>query len=204
MYQLYKFTYCCMLHARTVQFSIADCHMYSRTVCTFLCSSTTHFQLRMNVSTVSITLVVALIGICMLNAYSERIDLDSFKVGNCAAVHYTAPSTGRQSINLYKENGDILLHVDYRVNWSSNTNTIVLNTRTGRKWGTEQLVTGIASTPGTVLEFLICAEANDFSITFNKKQVATYQYRINATVTRVEYANQGYGTTLEELRVVYS
>ena len=158
----------------------------------------------MKVSTVLISLVVAFIGIRMSNAYSYHIDPDSFEVGDCAEVHYTAPPTGRASINLYEENGDILLHTDYRVHWGPNTNTIVLATRTGGIWGPEQHVTDITSTPDTVVKFLICAEENDFSITFNKKQVATYQYRINAPVTRLEYQNYGYDSTLEELCVVYS
>ena len=49
------------------------------------------------------------------------------------------------------------------------------------------------------LEFLICAEANGFSITFNGQQVATYQYLNNATVTCIEYGNSGYDSTLKML-----
>ena len=157
-------------------------------------------------SMVLITLVVALLGISIPNAVSEYIDPDSFQVGYCAEAHYTAASTGRTTVNLKASNGDVLLHVDYRVSWGSPlvTNTIVLNSQTGGSWGTEQRVTGITSTPGAVLEVMICAEANDFSITFNGRQVATYQYLNNATVTRFEYGNSGYDSSLKKLCVVYS
>ena len=167
------------------------------------------FQLRMEVSTVLITLVVALIGISIPNALSQYIDLDSFEVGDCAEAHYTAASTGRTTVNLRASNGDIPLHIGYGVNWTSPTHhhatkLIELNTKTGESWGTEVHVTGITSTPGTLLQFLICAGANDFSITFNGKQVATFQYRINAAVTRLQYQNYGYDSTLKKLCVVYS
>ena len=167
------------------------------------------FQLRMEVSTVLSTLVVALIGISIPNALSQYIDLDRFEVGDCAEGHYTSPSTGLAALDLCDSNGDILLHVGYGVNWTSPThhhatNIIDLSTKTGEERGTEQRITGITSTPGTLLKFLVCAGANDFSITFNGKQVATFQYRINAAVTRLHYQNYGYDSTLKKLCVVYS
>ena len=156
----------------------------------------------MKVSTV-ITLMAASVGIRMLDANPESIDIDSFEVGNCAKVIYTVPPTGRVSINLYNENGDILLQVDYRVNWSSNTNTIVLNTKTGGVWGTDQLVLGVKSPAGTLVAFVICAEPNDFSIIYKKKVVATYAYRINATVSRIEYQKYSYDSHIMRLSVLY-
>ena len=160
------------------------------------------FHSRMKVSTV-ITLVVASVGIRMLNANPESIDVDSFEDVNRAKVIYTVPPTGRVSINLYNENGDILIQVDYRVNWGSNTNTIVLNTKTGGVWGTDQLVPGIKSPAGTLVAFVICAEPNDFSIIYKKKEVATYVYRINATVSKIEYQNNSYDSDIMRLSVLY-
>ena len=64
----------------------------------------------------------------MSNANAESIGVNSFEVGNWAKVICTVPPTGRVSINVYEDNDSILLQVDYRVNWGSNTNTIVLNT----------------------------------------------------------------------------
>ena len=159
------------------------------------------FQLRMKFSMVFITLVVALIGISIPNALSHYIDPDSFEVGDCAEVHFTAPSTGLAALDMCDSNGNILLHVGYGVNWTNPrnnnlvTNMISLNTVTGEVRGTEQRITGVTSTSGTTLKFLVCAGANDFSITFNGKQVATYQYRINAAVTRLHYQNYGYDST---------
>ena len=191
---------------KLMHFNIVDCHMYSCIVCNIFMQFKDPFQLRMNVSAILITLVVALLGISIPNALSEHIDPDSFQVGDCAEAHYTAAPTGRTTVNLKASNGDVLLHVDYRVSWGSPlvTNTIVLNSQTGGSWGTEQRVPDITSTAGTVLEFLICAEANDFTIILNGKQVATYQYRISGEVASIEYVNSGYDSILKKLCVVYS
>ena len=51
--------------------------------------------------------------------------------------------------------------------YTSQMHSLSTLTDHGGSWGTEQRVTGITSTPGTVLELITCAEANDFSITFN-------------------------------------
>ena len=114
------------------------------------------FQVTMNVSAVLLALVVGLIGVHTSNASSQSISPSSFVVGNRAVVVYTAPPTGRVSVNLYDEgNVDNLLHVDYRVNWGKDKNTIVLNTRTGKKWGKEVRITGITTTPGTNVGIVI-------------------------------------------------
>lgn len=157
----------------------------------------------MKVFTILVVLIVALSGIHSSIAFSTHIDPDTFATGDCVEGHYTAPPTGRVALNLHDKDGNIIIHVDYRVKWSSYTNTIVLDTYEGG-WGPEESVTGITSTPGTVVELLVCARENDFSITFNKKQVATYNYRIaGAVVTRFEYENYGYDSTLMELCIVH-
>ena len=157
----------------------------------------------MEVPTVLMLLAMASIGLCISNANSMSIDPDSFEVGTCAIAKFTAPPTGRVSINLYGENDDILLLVDYRVNWGLTTNAIVLNTRTAGKWGEEQHVTGMTSTPGTLLEIIVCAEANDFSVIFNELKVANYQYRIKAPVTKIEYQKYSYDSVVKELVLQY-
>ena len=157
----------------------------------------------MRVSSIFISLVLSMVVIDTLNAYNDHINPDSFDVGDCFEAHYTAPPTGRVTLDINDDKGNVVLTTDYRVRWGANTNTIVLNTRKGG-WGPEQHVTGVTSTPATLVKFLICAEANDFSITFNKKQVATYAYRIpNANVTRFSYENYGYDSNLEELCIGY-
>ena len=53
------------------------------------------------------------------------------------------------------------------------------------KWCHSKSAPSIASTPD-IGGFVICAEANDLSITFNKKQVSTYDYTFsNATRSHV-------------------
>ena len=115
------------------------------------------------------------------------INFEGLSVGNSFEVSYTAPKTERISVNLFDECDNILLHVDYRVDYGE-SDTIVLNTRTVKRgWGREQRVVGIKSTPGTVLDWVICAREEDYSIVLNQKEVATYDYRIKAAVTRLEY-----------------
>lgn len=158
----------------------------------------------MKVSAILVALIVVLSEIHSSNAFDTHIDPDSFAVGDCVESHYTAPPTGDVAHNLYDKDGNIILHIDYRVKWGPNTNTIVFNTYQGG-WGPEQHVTDITTTPGTVVELLVCARENDFSITFNKKQVATYNYRIpGAVVTRFLYRNSGFDSVLMELCIVYS
>ena len=48
------------------------------------------------------------------HAADSYIDVEDFVVGDCAEVHYTAP-TARGTINLESEVGDTVLHCDYNV-----------------------------------------------------------------------------------------
>ena len=152
----------------------------------------------MNVSAVLIALVVGLIGVHTSNASSQSFTLsNSLAIGDHAIVKYTAPPTGRVSVNLWDEgNADILLHVDYRVDYSGDQNTILLNTRTGSKWGTNVRIRDIITTPGTFVIIEIIAQEDSFRISFNKKRVATYPYRINKPVTTIEYQNYDYQSFL--------
>ena len=137
-------------------------------------------QYRMTASVVIVSLVVALIGaqICVSNGSSYYIDLESFALGDCVEVHYTPP-TARATINLKSKKGDYVLHCDYRVKYSKQVNTVLLNTKLVNKgWNqnTRLLVPGVTSTPGTTLEFVICPTAvNEFSVTFNGKLLAKYK-----------------------------
>ena len=151
-------------------------------------------------------LVMVLNGIQMSKTDTTSITLDSFQVGKCVGSRYTTPPTGRTTLNLYEENGDIPLHVDYRVNWETFINTLLLSTRTGGTWVSHQNVTGITSPSGTVVEILICANGNGFVLAFNRMQVATYSYpNINNTnIIRFEYENySSYSSTLKQLSMFF-
>ena len=161
-------------------------------------------QNRMAASVTLFCIVFALAGVHELKADSEHIDLDSFSVGECVEVTYTAPSSGRASINLYDAAGDIVLHVDYRVNWNGIVNTVIFNTRTAGAWGPEEKVTGVKSTPGTGVEIVICPQEANFMIKFNQMELATYDYRTTTEVSRVEYDNYSYDSTLKVMCAVYS
>ena len=103
-----------------------------------------------------------------------------------AKVVYTTPPAGRVSTNLYDEDDNIPLQIDYRVNWVNFINTLYLNTRTGGNWWGNVIIIGnITTTPGTLVTIYIGAGQNAFTITLNGKQVATYNYRINKPVTKI-------------------
>ena len=147
----------------------------------------------MNVSAVLIALLVGSIRVHTSNASSKCISSSSFAVGYRAKVICTAPPTGRVSVNLYdKDDVEIPLQVDYRVGWNKDKNTILLNTRTRTKWGKEVRIRGITTAPGTLVAIVIVAQKDSFTISLNGKQVATYQYRINKPVIKIEYQNYTY------------
>ena len=167
-------------------------------------------QFKMAASVIFISLVAALTGISVSDAIPEYIDLECFAVGQCIKAYYTAPTTGRVTVDLSAADGTIVLHVDYRKHWGGNPdtgqpwqNTLILNSNIGGSWGTQQRVEGVVTTPGMEMAFIICAKEKYFSIVLNQKEVATYTYRTPVTTVRkVEYINHGYDSTLRKLCVV--
>ena len=156
----------------------------------------------------AVTFVTALIGTQFCGSMAN-INLDSFAVGDCVEVYYTAPMV-RATINLVSEKGDLVLHCAYRVKYSSQQNTVLLNTKlAGNAWNprTRVLVTGVKSTPGTTLEFVLCPIAtNKVSVTLNGKLLANYtnkQIDI-ATVSHVTFNNYEGDAELEEMCVSYT
>ena len=156
--------------------------------------------------------VVSLTGISMAIANTEYIQLQRFDVGQCIEAAYTAPTTGRSTVNLVASDGTVVLHVDYRKNWGGNPSTgqpwqniVILNSKIGGSWGGQQCVTHVETTPGMQLDFEICANEADFSIVLNHKDVATYAYRVPVTiVSKVEFARYEFDSVLRKLCVVYS
>lgn len=166
----------------------------------------------MTASVITISFIVALIGISVSNADPNYIDLDSFVIEQCVEAYYTAPSTGVSIFHLSDTNtGEIVLSVTYRKSWGTNPSTgepwqnlIVLNSKTEGAWGTEQLVEDIQTTPGTEMAYVVCAQENEYSITLNRKEIATYAYRLPVTnVNRLDF-NTEYDSTLLKLSVVFS
>ena len=145
----------------------------------YCCFSTLNSSTQDNmISFIVVTsLVVALIGNCIpLVSCDKTITLDSFSIGDCIEVHYTAP-TERATINLKQaDGGNYVLHCDYRVDYNDMKDTLLLNAKFGSFDPSErQLVNDIKSTPGTIVEISICAaDANTFSVTFNGKLLANY------------------------------
>ena len=161
-------------------------------------------------ATVMFISLVALTALSVSNALADHIDLE-FVVGQCIEAAYTAPTTGTSTVNLVASDGTIVLHVNYRKHAGSNPSTgqpwqniLILNSKIGGSWGTEQHVENVETTPGTVLDWQICAGDADFSIVLNNKDLATYPYRTPVnTVSRVEFSNSGNDAVLRKLCVVY-
>ena len=159
---------------------------------------------RMAASATLFCIVVALAGVHELKADTEHIDLDSFSVGECVEITYTVPSTGRAAANLLDAGGDVVLHVDYRVNWNGYVDTVVFDSRLSGTWGPIEQVTGVKSTPGTLAEFVICPQESNFVINFNQKKLGTYKYRTTTNPSRFQYNNYSYDSTLKQMCAVYS
>ena len=153
---------------------------------------------------------VALIGTqnYVSHASGGYIDVEDFAVGDCAEVHYTAP-TVRATINLKSEAGDIVLHCDYRVKYSSMQDTLLLNTKlAGESWNPAKrvLVRNVKSTVGTTLKFVLCPVAvNEISVTLNGKQLASYtNSKMDiTTISRVSFANYKGDAVLQKICLNY-
>ena len=176
-----------------------------------MCSSRSQLkQDRMNISAIFISLV-ALTGITVSNANPEYIELESFDVGQCIKVVYTAPTTGRTTFQLRAADGTIVLTADYRKHWGGNPSTgqpwqniVILNSKIGGSWGTEQHVEDVTTTPGTDMALNFCANDTEFIISLNNKDIATYTYRTPVTtVSKVEFFHRDYDSVLKEICVTY-
>ena len=169
-------------------------------------------SIQMTASVIFISLVAALISISVSSADSKNIELDSFAVGRCINAYYTAPTTGRVTVQLSADNSTVPLTLDYRKHWGGNPNTgqpwqntLILLSKIEGAWGAEQDVKGMMTTPGMEIALKICAKEEHFSIVLDQKEVATYTYRTPVTtVSKVEYTNRGYDSILRKLCVVYS
>jgi len=149
---------------------------------------------------VIIVWIVALIGISVSTQNREYIDLRSFNIGKCIEALYTAPTTGKTTLQLLAGNDTVVLTVSYR----KTLNTLILNSNIGGTWGTPQRVEDIETTPGTILAWKICARDADFSINLNGKELTTYAYRtpVNTTST-VMFTDRGYDSVLKQLCLAY-
>ena len=177
----------------------------------FQCSSTRSSPMKMRHCSVIIIWIVVVIGISVSTQNPEYIDLRSFNVGNCIEALYTAPTTGKTTLQLLAGNNTVVLTVDYRKYWGRNPSTgkpwqniLILNSKLGGRWGTEQRVEDLQTTPGTILAWKICARDADFSINLNCKELTRYAYRtpVNTTST-VMFTDRGYDSVLKQLCLAY-
>ena len=164
----------------------------------------------MKVAVIVISLV-GLIGVSSSNTSPHYVEVPSFAVGQCVKAYYTAPTTGRTTVQLSAADGTIVLTVDYRKKWGGNPSTgkpwqniVILNSKIGAAWGAEQHVEDILTTPGMEMAWIICAKNKAFSIVLNHKEIATYTYRTDVTtVSKATFYNRDYDSVLRKLCVVY-
>jgi len=164
----------------------------------------------MTTSVVIFLFAVALIGTqnYLSHAASGHIDVEDFSVGDCAEVHYTAPAA-RATVNLASEAGDVVLHCDYRVNYASERDTLLLNTKlAGESWdpSTRVLVPNVQSTVGDTLNFLLCPVAvNEISVILNDKHLASYtNSKMDiTTVSRVIFNGNNQDAHLQKICLNY-
>ena len=164
----------------------------------------------MTTSVVIFVFAVALIGTQnhVSHAASRYIDVKDFAVGDCAEVHYTAP-TARATINLKSADNNVVLHCTYRVNYGALQDTLILNTKlAGETWNqsTRLLVHDVRSTVGTNLKFVLCPVAVDeVSVTFNGKQLASYSNSKMdiTTISRIIFNKQNGDAVLQKICLKY-
>ena len=158
------------------------------------------------------TLVVVFAHLHASEARWDYAEVEYFEVGMSITAVYTAPGTKRTTINLLDANGDVVLHMDYRVYWGRNPRTkapwediLVLNTKPANAgWGHLQAVNNFYFTPGTRLELTAKAENGHFAIIANGLQVATYNYRLPVgSVKRVQFSTEG-GSPSKLLHLYFS
>ena len=145
------------------------------------------------------TLFVVLAGLHVSEA-SEYVEVDCFKFGfgRSAVAIYTAPSKEGTTVNLMDGEGGILLHINYRMEQE----VLVLNTKpAGGSWGTEQHVNDFYFPPGEEIELIAIGEDDQFVITANGQEIATYEYRlpVDSMQHMRFYATQESGSELVNL-----
>ena len=152
-------------------------------------------------------LVVALIVSHISTVNSVTMAVDSFSIGDCVVARFTAPSV-QTKINLRQDDSSVLLYVQYRVDNCGLKSTILLNFKLGN-WTTltKKTVTVKQSTPGTVIEFIICAvDDKTFSVTFNSNFLTNYSNdKINiSNLSAVQFVNYEGNARLVDMYVKYA
>lgn len=133
-----------------------------------------------------------------LFSYREThlMGVESLQVGQSIEVVYRTPSSGRVSVSLYGvETGDVVLFADARFDWLKFKNAFLLNTHKGT-WQEEVYPTGFpfpAEGTITTIDFRIRVGENDFIISANGAEIATFPFRGTLTPDKVVAVECGLG-----------
>jgi len=100
-----------------------------------------------------------------------------FKVGMKIEVDYVNPTAGWVVIWLTNNDGNVVLTHSARIEKKA----LVLNSRIGGKWGSEERPSGYDFTPGASQTVLLEAEQDYFIIRVNGADLHHYKYRLPVT-----------------------
>ena len=129
---------------------------------------------------------------CVQYRVFKSIGVESLTTGQIVEVQYTAPDSGRVSVNLRAANGDYILHADSRIQWYHFTNRYQLTSNTNGKWQEEEIVPGFPFTcppMPTKITVRILVLDEDFLVSVNGIILWGYTFRRYLTpdkVVRVE------------------
>ena len=154
-------------------------------------------------------LIVAFAATATMCTKVYAIDLWQFDVGNAVVGTYTVPSSSRTNINLQDGTGRVVLHVDYRRDWTyqgirwQNTILVITGNLDGTwNWGNAKTIKNKNYVTGTDITFKIVAKDNDFEIIVNHESITSIGYIVPVnTMSRAYMETEAADCELKSLGV---
>ena len=137
------------------------------------------------------------------------IDLLHFGEGKTIVATYTVPSSSRTNVNLQDDTGRVVLHLDYRKDWTfgvtrwQNTLYVITTNDDGTwDWGNAKSITDFNYESGTDITFRIEAKSGAFDIKVNNKLITSSDYVVPVdTIKRVYMETEADDCELKSLQV---
>ena len=124
------------------------------------------------------------------------IDLVNFGEGDAIVGKYTVPSSSRTKIDLQDDTGRVVLHVDYRKDWTylgkrwqDTLLVISANVNGGWDWANAKTIGDFDYTPGTDITFKIEAKSSAFDIKVNSEFITSFDYVVPVDKISRAYMN---------------
>ena len=122
------------------------------------------------------------------NAVSKSVGVESLTAGQIVEVQYVAPNSGRVTVILLADNGDVILDAESRIKWYSATNQYIFNSMANGKWAQEQIVLGFPFTcppVPTTINLQIAVLEEEFLVSVNGLYLSTYTFQGSLTPDKV-------------------